>query len=209
MTLLDLRVTLVDCEPAVWREVRVPSDVLLTDLHHVLQIAMGWEDMHRHGFGRGESYWTASTRWLIEPEFEEAEERGVTLEEALGEGTVLTYLYDMGDDWEHRVAVARTAEGTAEHAELLGGEGACPPEDSGGIYGFAELVAALRRVQAGDEPDGWDADRLHHLVGDGDVQDLATKLLDFDDVALRAELEGVPITELGSLRGQDEDPRFP
>jgi hypothetical protein len=208
MTILDLRVDLIDCEPPVWREVRVPADILLTDLHHVLQIAMGWEDMHLHSFGRGESYRKASARWLIEPEFEEAEERGVTLEEALGDGTVLTYLYDMGDDWEHRVAVAGTSEGTAEHAELLAGEGACPPEDSGGIYGFAELVAALRRVQAGEEPDGWDADRLHHLVGEGDPHDLATKLLDFDDVAARVELDGTPITQLGSLRGQDEDPRF-
>ncbi|UQN28755.1 plasmid pRiA4b ORF-3 family protein [Brachybacterium kimchii] len=209
MTILDLHVTLVDCEPAVWREVRVPSDVLLTDLHQVLQVAMGWEDKHPHGFGRGESYWTASARWLLEPASEEAEERGVTLEDALGEGTVLTYLYDMGDDWEHRVAVAGTAEGTTAHAELLCGQGACPPEDSGGIFGFAELVAALRRVQAGEEPDGWDADRLHHLVGDGDAHELATKLLDFDDVAVSTELESAPITELGSLRGQDEDPHFP
>lgn len=208
MTILDLRVSLVDCEPAVWREVRVPADVRLTDLHHVLQIAMGWQDMHLHAFGRGESYWTASARWIIEPETDESEERGVTLEQALGDGTVITYLYDMGDDWEHRVAVAGTAEGTTEHAELLGGEGACPPEDSGGIFGFAELIDALHRIQAGGEPDGWDADRLHHLVGDGDAQDLTTKLLDFDDVAVKAELEGVPITELGSLRGQDEDPRF-
>ncbi|PWH07096.1 hypothetical protein DEO23_00040 [Brachybacterium endophyticum] len=204
MTILDLRVTLTDCEPPVWREIRVPSDVLLTDLHTVLQVAMGWEDTHRHGFGRGESYGASTRRWTLEPVSEKADEHGVTLEEALGDGAVITYVYDMGDDWEHRVAVADASEGTTEHAELLGGEGACPPEDCGGIAGFAELVSALRRLRSGEEPDGWDANRLRHLVGEGDPDDLARKLLDFDEVAVQVELESAPIPELRVSRGPDE-----
>jgi len=37
----QLRVTLVDSAPEVWREIRVPAYTQLKDLHDILQIADG------------------------------------------------------------------------------------------------------------------------------------------------------------------------
>src|SRR5262249_15484391 len=65
----------------------------------------------------------------------------------LAQGTTLTYLYDFGDDWIHQL----TLEGMAPSDEslsgpmLLGGAGACPPDNSGGPGGYAELRAALKQ----------------------------------------------------------------
>jgi len=34
----------------IWRRVLVRSDMTLSGLHQVIQIAMGWEDYHLHAF---------------------------------------------------------------------------------------------------------------------------------------------------------------
>ena len=43
-----LKATLQDIRPAIWRRIRVASDLTLRELHHVLQIAFGWTDSHLH-----------------------------------------------------------------------------------------------------------------------------------------------------------------
>ena len=49
-----LRVTLEGTRPPVWRRLRVPGGMHLGELHAVLQVAMGWEDDHLHGFAVGD-----------------------------------------------------------------------------------------------------------------------------------------------------------
>ena len=41
-------------KPPVWREVLVPRDCTFDDLHHVIQIAMGWEFAHLYQFILGD-----------------------------------------------------------------------------------------------------------------------------------------------------------
>ena len=59
--------------------------------------------------------------------------------------TRIAYEYDFGDGWEHELVVeARTVAGDGQaYPACLAGEGACPPEDCGGVYGFAELKEVL------------------------------------------------------------------
>ncbi len=74
--------------------------------------------------------------------------------------TRMSYEYDFGDSWEHELVVeARTvAEDGQAYPACLAGEGACPPEDSGGAYGFAEL----KEVLAG--PDSAERDEMREWV---------------------------------------------
>src|SRR5688500_7754393 len=51
---LDLRVTITDIEPPIWRLVRVPDDYTLHQLHRVLQLVFGWLDYHLYDFRVGE-----------------------------------------------------------------------------------------------------------------------------------------------------------
>lgn len=46
----QLRITLRDSKPPIWRRVAVPSDITLGQLHEVIQIAMGWTNSHLHQF---------------------------------------------------------------------------------------------------------------------------------------------------------------
>ena len=57
------------------------------------------------------------------------------------------YEYDFGDSWIHEITVERisppdAAAGT--RALCLGGARACPPEDCGGVWGYANLLKALK-----------------------------------------------------------------
>ena len=60
-------------------------------------------------------------------------------------GQKLRYTYDFGDDWIHEIVLEKQLD--TDPAEGLpwctGGAGACPPEDCGGPYGYAELLKVL------------------------------------------------------------------
>jgi hypothetical protein len=46
----QLKISLRDITPLIWRRLLVTSDTTIARLHAVLQIAMGWEDLHLHQF---------------------------------------------------------------------------------------------------------------------------------------------------------------
>ena len=55
----QLKVTLKRVRPPVWRRIQVPADLLLSELHDVLQDAMGWSNYHLHAFHiAGEDYFS-------------------------------------------------------------------------------------------------------------------------------------------------------
>ena len=139
---LQVRITLryVD-DPPVWRQVLIPAAYPLSRVHRVIQAAMGWEDCHMHAFQIGK------TTYGPDPEGEigYADETKARLADVARVRTRIGYEYDFGDSWEHELVVeARTvAEDGQTYPACIAGEGACPPEDCGGVYGFAELKEVL------------------------------------------------------------------
>src|SRR5919108_4726295 len=49
-TMYHLKVVLLGVSPMIWRRLLVRSDSPIADLHHILQITMGWTDTHLHQF---------------------------------------------------------------------------------------------------------------------------------------------------------------
>jgi hypothetical protein len=149
-----LRITLLDVSPPVWRELRVPSAVPLSVLHGILQIAMGWEDRHLHEWRIGDVDYG-------DPDSDEhadeglVDEASVLLSEVAPVDTLIHYTYDLGDGWEHLVEVLSVEpyDGTVPPLMVLAGERACPPEDSGGPHGYADLLAALENPEDLDHED--------------------------------------------------------
>ncbi|TWU00384.1 Plasmid pRiA4b ORF-3-like protein [Botrimarina colliarenosi] len=141
-----IKVTLDDVKPLVWRRLRVP-DMTLEDLHHVLQAVFGWFDCHLHEFNVGKQRIVAEDA----AEFEEFSddvrlESDVTLAELVESGAkTLSYVYDFGDDWRHTIKIEKTLELDLDEMPLfcLAGSGACPPEDCGGPWGYADLLEGL------------------------------------------------------------------
>ena len=167
---LTVRVDLDDVEPPIWRRLRLPSDLTLDQLHEILQTAMGWDDSHLHHFVMGPGEKDLTRQYFLAP-FDIAEgedgiaERDVRLDQVLAEpGHQLFYEYDFGDSWWHTIELEAVEPCTDDHlaASCLAGERACPPEDVGGIWGFAEALDMLAGKTEGIDPE-WVEQKLNWL----------------------------------------------
>ncbi len=142
-TIYRLKVTLRGSRPPIWRRIEVRSDITLFQLHDVIQLAMGWTNSHLHQFRRGSTYYGPANPDLDMPQ---QNEKRVRLNGVLRKPKDrMAYEYDFGDGWEHDVVLERSAAGLpdAPQVRVIGGKGACPPEDVGGIggyYGFLEAI---------------------------------------------------------------------
>jgi len=142
----QLKVTLEDVQPPVWRRLLVPADIRLPKLHATLQEAMGWTNSHLHQFSlRDRHFGDASIDGELE-ELNMEDERKVRLQDLVGPGQSLIYEYDFGDSWEHTVQVEEQLEPDSRfpYPLCLGGARACPPEDCGGPPGYANFLMALK-----------------------------------------------------------------
>lgn len=210
---LTLRVDVDNTKPPVWRRLVLHGDLMLDEVHAVLQAAFGWQDYHLHRFwpGPDKRIWTGPS-FVTEFDLEEGEEgileSEVRLDQVLrSPGDRLFYTYDFGDSWTHtlRLEAVGLLERESPPAVCTGGRMAGPLEDCGGPHGHNDLVTAylkdptLSGLDEGERawlPPGWDP------------TDFAT-----DEVAQRLSLIGLTTQELlGALRasGQpDGPPDFP
>ncbi len=139
-----LRLELLGIEPLIWRRIRVAPAVTFKRLHDILQLVMGWQDSHLHEFRAGEL--AIGMRDADDSPEDLQDENAWSLGKLLQTGVAeFDYLYDFGDDWEHRIIVEPATRGGAEGPSplCLAGENACPPEDVGGPHGYAEFLHAL------------------------------------------------------------------
>jgi hypothetical protein len=166
-----MRIELTGSDPLIWRQVEVPTSMTLLALHKVIQAAMGWFDDHLWEFTiRGRRYGLPTDEnWGVEPPLDA---RWARLRSLLVQPkTVMTYVYDFGDDWEHRLVLSNIREGDpeAEYPRFVAGERNAPPEDCGGLSGFYEKLeimadpqhpehAEVREWLADYDPGGVDAD---------------------------------------------------
>jgi hypothetical protein len=137
-----LTITLGDVTPPVWRRVAVPGGYTLDRVHRVIQLAMGWQDCHLHSFDiGGAQYGQPDPDALLDLR----DELDTRLDAVAAKDDRFVYTYDFGDWWEHQVAVDAVvlAEADERYPACLAGEGACPPEDVGGAYGYERFLAAL------------------------------------------------------------------
>lgn len=143
---LQLRIQLLDIEPAIVRVVRVPASMTLDRLHDVLQDALGWLDCHLHEFHLpdGRRVGMADGDWP-EDDMRPLDERSMKLTEAFAHGAPVIYQYDFGDDWEHLITVEDAGPKTADDTRpwLVAAARACPPEDCGGSGGYELMLEAL------------------------------------------------------------------
>lgn len=158
--ILQLKITLKGIsKPPVWRRIQVRADTSFANLHEVIQAAFGWTDTHLHSFEYlGEEIGVPNPEW----DNDCVDEADTTLDEVLvGPKDRFRYTYDFGDDWEHEIVLEQVMEPNAGDGlpALLTGKGACPPEDCGGRWGYAELKEA-----GGFDPASFDLEQAKRSV---------------------------------------------
>jgi Plasmid pRiA4b ORF-3-like protein len=141
----QLRIELQYLKPAIWRRVLVPGSIKLSKFHVVILWSMGWQGGHMHEFVIGQTNYGEP-----DPEFPQVppvvREDRVTLQQALGGLKTIRYIYDFGDDWEHKIKLEKTLPFDPEmkHPQCIAGQYACPPEDVGGVDGYIDFLDAIR-----------------------------------------------------------------
>ncbi len=146
-----LRIELEDIEPLIWRRVAVRTSMNLKAVHGMIQAAMGWLDCHLWEFTAGEHKY--GMLLPNDPDWNERIKNAATtkLSALLTNGVrEIGYVYDMGDNWQHRIIVEtlKPAEPGALYPQFLGGERRCPPEDCGGFPGYYEFLDNIASKQS-------------------------------------------------------------
>ncbi len=154
---VQIHVTLEDIAPTIWRRLVVPITGSLSDLHQILQAAMGWTDSHLHQFEIGclrfgDADILNQDRYEGDAQAFDASE--VRLRDFLfhyDSHPTFFYVYDFGDDWRHRVTLEKLLSlmPAPKVATCVEGARCCPPEDVGGPPGYFEFL----RVLLTPEPD--------------------------------------------------------
>jgi hypothetical protein len=100
---VELSVVLRDTEPAIWRRLVVPTSLTLSQLHAVLQTAMGWQDYHLHLFDVGDVLYGDVEDFPGEL----GDEATFTVGDAAAAAGEWRYSYDFEDGWDHDIRVGQ------------------------------------------------------------------------------------------------------
>lgn len=141
----QFKVTLIGVTPPIWRRIQVTGGYSLAQLHLALQFAMGWENYHLYMFRIGSKKYGPPDPDGVD-ELGLVDAKRIRLSAAMPTvGATVTYVYDYGDDWEHELlleAIVMPAPDTT-YPRCTEGERRCPPEDVGGISGYADYLEAM------------------------------------------------------------------
>lgn len=146
--LYQFKITLLESQPPIWRRIQV-KNCTLDKLHEHIQTAMGWTNSHLYQFEiDGERYGDPE---LLDDGFEDfrcIDSTVTKISEFMrkdGKRLGFLYQYDFGDNWQHEVLFegCLRADKGGRYPVCVEGERVCPPEDVGGVWGYAEFLAAI------------------------------------------------------------------
>jgi hypothetical protein len=168
----QLKITLRGISPLIWRRLLVRAETSVAELHHILQLALGWTNSHLHRFMiHGKEYGIAyegGVSFVEDPRRIRLADFRFRLRERF------LYEYDFDDNWQHDLRVEQIVEAKARriYPVCTGGKRAAPPEACGGAEGY---LARWRH---------WKYDFLCHRLQDGvgdQEQDFSTDDEDGDN----------------------------
>lgn len=156
--------------PPVWRRVLVPDTFTFEKFHEVIQAAFGWDDCHFFGFigktNKGNFDISIPDDFLDKFSRQKTIDASKTkLKSFFTDRAIqkMCYIYDFGDNWTHIITLEDVLEEQRTKADCVTGNGACPPEDCGGAYGYEEMKAVLT-----EDPDSPEAQDILDWLGAGE-----------------------------------------
>lgn len=167
----QIKIELIASDPLIWRRVIIPADVTFKRLHDTIQFSMDWWDAHLYEFEINEenlritndldSYEEAKyyqTKFKSEKLNKKNDTHGIIakilettvrqpqtikIDKFIEKYKTLQYVYDFGDYWHHKIELEKIIDNYVfGYPTIIEGEGACPPEDVGGIGGYEEFLLA-------------------------------------------------------------------
>ena len=143
--ILQLKVSLKGSRPLICRRIQVESNLMFYDLHLIIQTVMGWSNSHLYHFVFARNTYIGNPE-LLESD-DTVDDKKTRLSAIFDKPKAkVIYEYDFGDFWEHDVVLEKILEKDPKQFYPVCIKGAfnCPPEDSGGIDNFYELLEILK-----------------------------------------------------------------
>ena len=147
-----LYASIEQCPVKVFRRIKVPSNLWLGNLGKIFITAFGWAGYHLSQFTKGDVYYTSRDNIDERDSFNfgcrnrHIDEMTVTVADVLPQkGSTISFEYDFGDGWIHNVRVSSVSDEPLRGEDICvtSGKGACPPEDVGGVWGYAQMLDIL------------------------------------------------------------------
>lgn len=151
---LQLKITLKHSKPPIWRRVLVHSEISFHELHYTIQMAMGWGAYHLYEFE-----FDKFRIGLLDEETEGykfsdlIDSKEMTVGDILDRGAKkINYTYDFGDNWQHSIEIEKVLplDMDTYYPTCLAGRMNCPPEDVGGIPGFAYFLHVMEKKKGAE-----------------------------------------------------------
>lgn len=144
----QVKITIDDIEPPIWRRLLLPKDLNFAELHEIIQAAFGWTDSHLHQFVVGGLIVGApefgEDGFLDRQIFEATEVFLRDLDLYHIPDLRILYEYDFGDSWRHWIQFESQIPRVdgEKYPLLVDGARHRPPEDVGSTSGYADFLEA-------------------------------------------------------------------
>ena len=144
---VTLSVELLGSKRKIWRSFVVKNDIMLSDLHDILQIILGWRDAHLHEFIVHKLHFgDVAFNEETDPKLYSIDERTAPLSQII-HSVKTSFLYNYDNDWHHKIRIVSILplEKNLFYPSCISGQNACPPEDLVGIEEYDKLIADLAK----------------------------------------------------------------
>jgi hypothetical protein len=150
---LEIEISLNDSQPKIWRRVHIDPDTTFVELHYIIQFAMGWTNSHLHHFiiAQGKTYISIPFLNELDGDIQYVDSTITRVGDYLKEpNDHFTYEYDFGDSWNHTITLIKHIPRLPNITlpVVIDGTRACPPEDCGGIWGYQDILKALKQPRS-------------------------------------------------------------
>jgi Plasmid pRiA4b ORF-3-like protein len=143
---LQLRIQIREIEPPIFRVIQVTNTRTFHLLHEIIQWSFGWDHAHLYEFKVGRTKIAEPDAEFDEPPFPR-HPRATRIGDLVSKDVArFTYVYDLGDEWIHDIAVERrfAPDPAVRYPICLDGARAAPPEDCGSTPGYGHFLEAWR-----------------------------------------------------------------
>ncbi|MBN1292187.1 MAG: plasmid pRiA4b ORF-3 family protein [Candidatus Latescibacteria bacterium] len=155
--ILKLRINILYINPEIWREILVENDIAFEELHNIIQIIFGWTNSHLYNFDLNGTIFSYPNEEFWN---EDLDARNKITEYFYSKKQKCIYTYDYGDNWKHNIKIVDIIEkDNIKYPICIAGKRNGPPEDCGGIHGYANIIDVLKNNDK-------DYDDLLEWVGD-------------------------------------------
>lgn len=150
MKAYQMKIMIKNSHPPIWRRFIVPAGLTFSQFGFILNEVMGWYGGHLSQF---EFYHLGVVVEEIFEDFgwgrqEVLNSAETPIEPFMDSEDWFTYIYDLGDDWQHRVEIEKILpDYEFDYPMVLKYKGNTPYEDCGGIYGYYHLLEVLENPE--------------------------------------------------------------